>query len=141
MEDLMPVIPSGKYQLRSLHEEIDLFDRKLAHLKNHETFASEEARSESIDKMTAKRNLLVRKAQQMIEEGIEFKDSELPRSLRPEEISEAPEAPAAAPVEAEAAPALETAPRAMPSPYRGTVLDYAQDLENYRKNKNKRKSA
>jgi hypothetical protein len=140
MEDLMPVIPSGKYQLRSLHEEIDLFDRKLAHLKNHETFASEEARSESIDKMTAKRNLLVRKAQQMIEEGIEFKPSELPRSLRPEETSVTPETTPAAPVEA-AAPVIETVPKAMPSPYQGTVLDYAEDLENYRKNKNKRKTA
>jgi hypothetical protein len=136
----MPVIPSGKYQLRSLHEEIDLFDRKLAHLKNHESFASEEARSESIDKMTAKRNLLVRKAQQMIEEGIEFKSSELPRSLRPEETSATPEAPAAAPVEV-AAPVIETVPKTMPSPYQGTVLDYAEDLENYRKNKNKRKTA
>ena len=137
----MPVIPSGKYQLRSLHEEIDLFDRKLAHLKNHETFASEDARSESIGKMSAKRNLLVRKAQQMIEEGIEFKSSELPRSLRPEEISEAPQAPAAAPVEAAGGSELERVPKAMPSPYRGTVLDYAEDLENYKKNKSKRKTA
>lgn len=137
----MPVIPSGKYQLRSLHEEIDLFDRKLAHLQKHETFASEEARSESVDKMTAKRNLLVRKAQQMIEEGIEFKPSELPRSLRGEETSEAPEAPSPAPAVEATAPVMETAPVVMPSPYRGTVLDYAEDLENYRKNKNKRKTA
>jgi len=141
MEDLMPVIPSGKYQLRSLHEEIDLFDRKLAHLKNHETFASEEARSEAIDKMTAKRNLLVRKAQQMIEEGVEFKPSEVPRSLRTEEISAAAEVPATTPVEPAAVPAIEKTPAAMPSPYQGTVLDYAEDLENYRKNKNKRKTA
>jgi len=140
MEDLMPVIPSGKYQLRSLHEEIDLLDRKLSHLKNHETFASEEARSEAIDKMTAKRNLLVRKAQQMIEEGVEFKPSEVPRSLRTEEISAAPEVPAATPAEP-AVPAAEKAPAAMPSPYQGTVLDYAEDLENYKKNKNKRKTA
>lgn len=137
----MPVIPSGKYQLRSLHEEIDLFDRKLAHLKNHETFASEEARSEAIDKMTAKRNLLVRKAQQMIEEGVEFKPSEVPRSLRTEEISAAAEVPATTPVEPAAVPAIEKTPAAMPSPYQGTVLDYAEDLENYRKNKNKRKTA
>jgi len=137
----MPVIPSGKYQLRSLHEEIDLFDRKLAHLEKHETFATEDARSESIDKMTAKRNLLVRKAQQMIEEGIEFKPSELPRSLRGEETSEAPEAPSTTPVEMAAPEAPSAAPVAMPSPYRGTVLDYAEDLENYRKNKNKRKTA
>jgi hypothetical protein len=140
MEDLMPVIPSGKYQLRSLHEEIDLFDRKLAHLQKHETFASEEERSESIGKMTAKRNLLVRKAQQMIEEGVEFKPSEVPRSLRTEEIAAAPEAPATTPVKP-AAPVTEATPVAMPSPYHGTALDYAEDLENYRKNKNKRKTA
>lgn len=137
----MPVIPSGKYQLRSLHEEIDLFDRKLAHLEKYETFASEEERSASVEKMNAKRNLLIRKAQQMIEEGIEFKESERPRSLRgedagvatPHDTSIAASEPTAAIIEIPAAP--------IPSPYRGTALDYTQDLQNYRKNRAKHKTA
>ena len=63
LEDLMPTLPSGKYQLKSLHEEIDLFDRKLAHLSKFETFATEAERGVSKDKLSAKRNLLIRRAQ------------------------------------------------------------------------------
>jgi len=80
----MRALPSGKYQLKSLHEEIGLFDRKLAHLQKFETFATEAERNASVDKLSAKRNLLVRKAQLMIDEGIEFSESERPRSLRAE---------------------------------------------------------
>lgn len=136
----MPVIPSGKYQLRSLHEEIDLFDRKLAHLEKYETFASEEERSESVGKMSAKRNLLIRKAQQMIDEGIEFHESERPRSLRTEEIKAAPKESPDSPV-ASPAPEVELPAEPVSSPYRGTVLDCTEDLENYKKNRTKRRTA
>ncbi|MEG9436714.1 hypothetical protein JAO29_11135 [Edaphobacter sp. HDX4] len=137
----MPVIPSGKYQLRSLHEEIDLFDRKLAHLQKYEAFATEEERSTSVEKMTAKRNLLIRKAQQMIDEGIEFSESERPRSLRPHEDDvEVLEDPSVdTPKPPTAVSEIPAAP--IPSPYSGTALDYTQDLQNYRKNRTKHKTA
>jgi hypothetical protein len=79
----MPTLPSGKYQLKSLHEEIMLFDRKLAHAQGVESYSNEDERSTAVAKLTSKRSLLVRKAQQMIDEGIEFNEIERPKSLRP----------------------------------------------------------
>ena len=128
----MSKLPSGKYQLKSLHEEISLLDRKLAHTQTYETFATVAERTAAEDKLSARRNLLIRKAQQMIEEGIEFSEAERPRSLRP-----VPE-PAAPP-----APAVETqmVAQPIPSPYANTALDYHADLEAYKANKSKRKIA
>ena len=80
----MPILPSGKYQLKSLHEEIALFDRKLAHAQSFETFSDEDQRNTAVAKLNSKRSLLVRKAQQMIDEGIEFNEVDRPKSLRPE---------------------------------------------------------
>ena len=77
-----PVEAPGKYQLKSLHEEIGLCDRKLAHLEKYETFASAELRQSAIARMTTKRAKLVKTAQKLSEEGVEFLPSELPRSLR-----------------------------------------------------------
>src|SRR4051794_37853856 len=99
----MSTLPSGKYQLKSLHEEIALFDRKLAHANNYETFPSEAERTAAADKLTAKRSLLIRKAQQMIDEGIEFNELERPKSLRQETEAATP-----APASQVAAPALPT---------------------------------
>lgn len=53
-------INNNKYVLKSLEEEIGLFDRKLAHLHNFETFESEEARLVAAGKLSAKRERLVR---------------------------------------------------------------------------------
>jgi len=36
----MAVVIADKYHLKSIHEEIGLFDRKLAHLMNFEKFDS-----------------------------------------------------------------------------------------------------
>lgn len=72
----------GKYQLKSLHEEISLCDRKLAHLEKYETFATQEARDSAVAKMTTKRAKLAKAAQKLAEDGVEFLPSELPRSLR-----------------------------------------------------------
>lgn len=138
----MPTLPSGKYQLKTLHEEIDLFDRKLAHLHKYETFATEAERNVSADKLSAKRSLLVRKAQQMIDEGIEFNEFERPKSLRSdttavEEKMSASNTEAIASVDAVVA----LAPSSQPSPYAGTSLDSEQTLDAYKKSRVKRKTA
>jgi len=78
-EEMMP----GKYQLKTLHEEIGLCDRKLAHMEKYETYASAEERASAIAKMTTKRAKLAKAAQKLAEDGVEFLPSELPLSLRP----------------------------------------------------------
>jgi hypothetical protein len=128
----MPTLPSGKYQLRTLHEEIALFDRKLAHAQSVENFSSEEDRSTAVSKLTSKRSLLVRKSQQMIDEGIEYNELERPKSLRPESATEAV-VPAAVVVEQQGEPVFAATPEPMPSPYAGTSLDYQANLLEYKK--------
>jgi hypothetical protein len=77
-----PATVQDKYYLKSLHEEIDLYDRKLAHMAKYEFFASDEERKTAIDKMTTKRATLARTAQKLAEDGVEFRPSDLPRSFR-----------------------------------------------------------
>jgi len=74
-----------KYYLKSLHEEIDLYDRKLAHMAKYELFASEAERETALGKMTTRRATLERTAKKLMVEGIEFQSSDLPRSFRPQE--------------------------------------------------------
>ena len=126
-----------KYYLRTLHEEIALFDRKIAHLLKYDSFPTEAERSASAGKMNAKRDLLVRTARQLASEGIEFKVNELPRSLRdPDAVVE--HAPAAADTPAEATPFKSTAPvRQFPSPFAGTVLDGRASVQEYKRNRAK----
>src|SRR5882757_685801 len=80
----MPVraIVHDKYYLRDLHSEIDLFDRKLVHLQNHEVFETQELRDAAVRKMTTRRNNLAETARTLAATGIEFLPSELPRSFR-----------------------------------------------------------
>ena len=127
----------GKYQLRSIHEEIALFDRKLAHLSTYEKFDSEEEREAAARKMTTKRNALVATARRLVADGVEFSASELPKSLRPEggvmePVAEsAPEDP---PAEIAAAPAVRAGGRSGApgdSPYAGTSLDWQASVERY----------
>ena len=133
-----------KYYLKTLHEEIDLFDRKLAHMLKYDTFNSDAERKTSTDKMTAKRNLLARTAKQLVSEGIEFKNSELPRSFRGEETdATAPQAaePSAAKVsEPEVVPSpqpLAATGRPSPSPFAGTVLDGKANVDAYKRARTK----
>lgn len=77
-----PAKVQDKYFLRSLHEEIDLYDRKLAHIAKYERFASEAERETMLSKMTIKRAVLARKARKLMEDGIDFQTSDLPRSFR-----------------------------------------------------------
>ncbi|HEY5056433.1 MAG TPA: hypothetical protein VII58_09745 [Acidobacteriaceae bacterium] len=83
-DEMMP----GKYQLKSLHEDIALCDRKLAHMEKYETYASAEERESAMAKMTTKRAKLAKAAQKLAEDGVEFLPSELPLSLRPVAKSE-----------------------------------------------------
>jgi hypothetical protein len=139
MEDLMPAISSGKYQLKSLHEEIDFLDRKLAHLYKYENFATETERKVSAEKLSTKRNLLIRKAQQMIDEGVEFQQVERPRSLR---TDVSPDEKKLSSVTVEPTEwSVVALPTSQPSPYLGTSLDYKQELQTYKKSRARRKTA
>jgi hypothetical protein len=71
-----------KHYLKSVHQEIDLFDRKLAHLSKYEVFASDVDRDTAARKMSRKRELLVLTARKLAGEGIDFKELDLPRSFR-----------------------------------------------------------
>lgn len=78
-----PIKARNKFFLKSLHEDIDLYDRKLAHMAKYELFASDVERDAALGKMTTKRATLARTAKKLMEEGIEFQPSQLPRSFRP----------------------------------------------------------
>ena len=95
----------GKYQLKTLHAEIDLLDRRLAHVLKFETFETDAARDAAAKKIVTKRETLVQTAKRLAAEGVEYKESELPRSFRPEGVP----APAEVKPEAEATPAATAA--------------------------------
>jgi hypothetical protein len=134
-----PTAIESKYQLKTLHADIDLFDRRLAHLLKYEVFATEAARAAAARKITLKRDALVITAKRLAAEGVEYKESELPRSFRPEGVP--------APVEVklpEPEPAASAAPhnplenrstRRQGSPYAGTSLDWEKSVQHYMQNK------
>jgi hypothetical protein len=127
----------NKYYLKTVHEEIDLYDRKLAHLLNFETFETEADRAAATRKLTLKRDALALNAKRMAAEGIEFNQNELPRSFRPKD------APAAAEVEEPKAaepfvPAgANRSARRQTSPYAGTSLDWQSSVQHYMQKKAK----
>lgn len=138
----MTTTATGKYHLKSIHEEIALFDRKLAHLEKYETFTSDDERKLAARKMTTKRNALVTMARQMVAEGVEFKASELPKSLRPEGSEDivAAELPrekaAAAPLQDSRIVAERRATEG--SPYAGTALDWQASVQQYLNKRNRK---
>jgi hypothetical protein len=75
-------VPHDKYFLRSLHQEIDLYDRKLAYLEKHVQFASAADRKEAEKRLLAKRAPLAATARQLAADGVEFDPLEWPRSFR-----------------------------------------------------------
>jgi hypothetical protein len=77
-----------KYYLKALHGEIDLYDRKLAHMEKYVHFGSDRERTIAIGKMATRRANLARTAQKLMKDEIEFHSSGLPRSFRAQ-----PEAP------------------------------------------------
>lgn len=88
----MRTVVQDKYYLRDLHREIDLYDRKLIHLEKHEVFDTEVLREAAVKKMATKRDALAATAKSLAAAGIEFHESELPRSFRPEGWVETPQA-------------------------------------------------
>lgn len=80
----MQVRVANKYSLKELHEEIDLFDRKIAHLQKFEIFETEEAKSTATAKLSTKRESLVKQARDMAAKGIEYDTKDLPRSFKAE---------------------------------------------------------
>ena len=75
-------VPHDKYFLRSLHQEIDLYDRKLAYLKKYAVFASPADREEAEKRLLAKRAPLAETARKLVVDGVEFNAADLPRSFR-----------------------------------------------------------
>ena len=74
--------PTDKYFLRSLHQEIDFYDRKLAYLGKYEEFANSGDREEAQGKLLNKRAALEKTARALVAAGVEFSEAELPRSFR-----------------------------------------------------------
>jgi hypothetical protein len=138
----MSALLQDRYQLKFLHEEIDLFDRKLAHLLRYEEFPCDADRDAAVRRMTAKRELLARAARQMAHDGVAYNASELPRSFRMEQ--EAGVAESVAPVaatEEPAKPRKAARARVHPSPYAGTSLDFEKGLLEYKRKKERRTAA
>lgn len=77
-----------RYFLRDLHQEIDLFDRKLAYLNNHMEFAAPADREEAREKLLAKRALMEKTARGLAASGVQFEDKDLPRSFHAETLEQ-----------------------------------------------------
>lgn len=125
-----------KYYLRTLHEEISLFDRKIAHMAKYDSFSNDRERETAITKLSNKRDSLVKTARQMAEEGIEFRPSELPRSLRPDDRQEGTDEP---PKTVEhAAPVPSPVPdRPVVSIHDNSVLDFRNEVREYMQKRRK----
>lgn len=80
----MRSVVQDKYYLRDILREIDLYDRKLLHLLKHESFATDALRDAAVRKLTLKRDALAETARTLVASGMEYAESELPRSFRPE---------------------------------------------------------
>jgi hypothetical protein len=71
-----------KYFLRELHQEIDLYDRKLAYLDKYAEFASLADREEAEKRLLARRAPLEKTALDLVASGVEYEEKDLPRSFR-----------------------------------------------------------
>lgn len=74
--------PRDKYFLRSLHQEIDFYDRKLADVEKYGEFLTPADRKDATDKLMLKRASLEKTAKELAASGVEFDEAELPRSFR-----------------------------------------------------------
>jgi hypothetical protein len=77
---------NDKYFLRDLHQEIDLYDRKLADLTKYVEFASPEDRDEAEKRLLAKRAPLEKAARELVASGVEYESKDLPRSFRADSL-------------------------------------------------------
>lgn len=78
-----PSFGNNKCTLRSLHQEIDLLDRKLAHMARYDLSPAGPARDAVEHKLVQQREKIEKKARQMMVDGVSYIDSDLPRSFRP----------------------------------------------------------
>jgi hypothetical protein len=158
----MSANPSGnKYFIKSLEEEIGLFERKLAHLHKFETFPSDAERDIAAAKLSAKRDRLIRTVRDLIE-GVPAPDAPpakkakaaaKPKTSTRSKAAAKSGAPAAEPAPEPTATVadlpeqpvhLDSEPPELPrlaSPYAGTSLDSEQELKNYLQNRAKNQSA
>ena len=124
----------GKYFLKTVHAEIDLYDRRLAHLLKYDVFETEAAKAAAARKLTLKRDALVLTAKRLAEEGVEFKDSELPRSFRPDGLPapvELKAEPEAAAVSAGGNSAENRNQRRQGTSFAGAALDWEKSIAQY----------
>ena len=77
-----PTPRHDRYFLRDLHQEIDLYDRKLAYLDKFGEFASPEDRVQAEKGLRTKRAPLEKTARALAASGVEYADEDLPRSFR-----------------------------------------------------------
>jgi hypothetical protein len=78
----MPARSDNKYELKDLYQEIDLFDRKIAHCQNFEKFATDGERAAVLQKLVTKRKALAKAALEMAGRGVECDPKYLPRSFK-----------------------------------------------------------
>jgi hypothetical protein len=71
-----------RYFLRDLHQEIDLYDRKLAYIDKFAEFSSRADREEAEKVLLAKRASLEKAALELAASGVEYEEKDLPRSFR-----------------------------------------------------------
>ncbi len=76
------VAPRHRYYLRDLHQEIDLYDRKLAYLDKFVEFASPADRKEAEKGLISKRAPLEKAALELAASGVQYDEKDLPRSFR-----------------------------------------------------------
>lgn len=70
-----------RYFLRDLHQEIDLYDRKIAYLDKFVEFTLPADREKAEKELLAKRAPLEKVALELAASGVEFDQKDLPRSF------------------------------------------------------------
>jgi hypothetical protein len=78
----MKTRPDSKFALNDLHQEIDLFDRKIAYCQNFETFECDQDREAALRKLSTRRETLVKTARAMASRGVACDAKYLPRSFK-----------------------------------------------------------
>lgn len=127
----------SKYYLKSVHAEIDLFDRRLAHLLKYDVFETDAAREAAARKLALKREPLVKTAKRLVAEGVEYKESDLPRSFRADGLAAPAEVARLEPEPVAAVPKENRTARRQGSPYAGTSLDWEKSVQQYMEKKAK----
>ncbi len=78
----MQVKPDSTFALKDLHQEIDLYDRKISYCQNFEKFDTESQRESALHKLVLKREALVKTALAMASRGVTCDPKYLPRSFK-----------------------------------------------------------